>query len=188
MLTNNLSSKNLLLAFLYSPGLADKPNEPISGRTKLTKMVFLFEKELKSKFFNNVEITIPKFTAHYYGPFSAGLYEDLRFFLSIDFIEEKPSKLPLTEIDIYEEKLLFNEDEEFWGVDDPVAHNNIIRYDYCLTEKGQRYTETKVWKLFSDKQIEALKQFKKNINTASIYSILNYVYSKYPEQTANSPA
>ena len=48
-----LTGKDLLLCFLYSPGQTNDINEPIVGRTKLTKMMYLFEKEIYPKFFND---------------------------------------------------------------------------------------------------------------------------------------
>ena len=42
----DITSKDLLLCFLYSPGMDIITNEPIIGRTKLTKMMYLFEKEI----------------------------------------------------------------------------------------------------------------------------------------------
>jgi hypothetical protein len=42
-----MSGKDFLLALLYCPGKDSAENEPVIGRTKLTKMVFLFEKELQ---------------------------------------------------------------------------------------------------------------------------------------------
>ena len=47
----DMNSKDLLLSFLYSPGQTDEYNEPIVGRTKLTKMMYLFEKQIYNKFF-----------------------------------------------------------------------------------------------------------------------------------------
>ena len=58
----DLNSKDLLLSFLYSPGIDSKINEPIVGRTKLTKMMYLFEKELYSQFFEeSIQIKLPIF-------------------------------------------------------------------------------------------------------------------------------
>ena len=82
---NQMSSKDLLLCFLYSPGLTEKVNEPILGRTKLTKMMFLFEKEIYNQFFiDAIDISLPDFRPYHFGPFSNQLFEDLSFFQSIE--------------------------------------------------------------------------------------------------------
>lgn len=43
--------KDLLLAFLYAEGKGRQCNEVICGRTRLEKMMFIFEKELSKDFF-----------------------------------------------------------------------------------------------------------------------------------------
>ena len=82
-----MSSKDLLLSFLYSPGVSEEYNEAITGRTKLTKMMFLFEKQIYKQFFkDSIDIDLPDFEPYYFGPFSKQLFEDLSFFESIGMI------------------------------------------------------------------------------------------------------
>ena len=93
----DITSKDLLLCFLYSPGMDIITNEPIIGRTKLTKMMYLFEKEIFSSFFkDNVDIILPSFEPYYFGPFSRQLFEDLAFFQSIGMIEAEETNIPLS--------------------------------------------------------------------------------------------
>jgi len=42
--------RDILLLLLYSPGVSSQVNEPIAGRTRLVKMLFLFKKELLGQF------------------------------------------------------------------------------------------------------------------------------------------
>ena len=53
MKKKEMNSKDLLLSFLYSPGQKENVNEPIIGSTKLTKMMYLFEKEVYPCFFKD---------------------------------------------------------------------------------------------------------------------------------------
>ena len=39
--------KDILLLLLYSPGVTEKYNEPIKGRTRILKMLFIFFKNNK---------------------------------------------------------------------------------------------------------------------------------------------
>ena len=81
MKKKEMNGKDLLLAFLYSPGVSPQNNEPIVGRTKLTKMMFLFEKQIYPRFFEDtIQIELPVFEPYYFGPFSKQLFEDLSFF------------------------------------------------------------------------------------------------------------
>src|SRR5688572_9464290 len=82
--------KDILLLMLYSPGNTDKVNEPITGRTRLIKMLFLFKEELWPKFRKGVDLQdeeMYNFIPWNYGPFSKDVYDDLTFFTLQKFIE-----------------------------------------------------------------------------------------------------
>lgn len=64
----------------------DEMNEPIRGRTKLQKIVFL----LNSRFGKFSDYA---FSIHYYGPFSRDLAEELEYLRMQGWIEEKPIDL-----------------------------------------------------------------------------------------------
>ena len=53
--------KDILLLLLYSPGKTGNPNEPIVGRTRLIKMLFLFKKEALAHFAHGTEISDENF-------------------------------------------------------------------------------------------------------------------------------
>jgi len=181
---NDLSSKDLLLILLYSPGIGEKYNEAISGRTRIIKMVFLFEKELYKEFFNTIKIEIPEFEPYDYGPFSKSLFDDLRFFTSINFIEAAETRIPLSTSEQYEFELDKSdiEDDEYSFIE-PVGN---VELEYKLTNIGESYVSKYLWKKFSANQHDALKRFKKNINVISLDSLLRYVYTKYPESASKS--
>ena len=82
-----VSSKDFLMLLLYAKG-HKKQFEPIRGRTRIMKMVFLFDKEVRKKFNldkvipNNV---LPDFTPYDYGPFSSKVFDDLEFLVELGF-------------------------------------------------------------------------------------------------------
>ena len=51
--------KDFLLLLLYSDGVSKALNEPVVGRTRLTKMLFLFKQEILAKFRRGDEADIP---------------------------------------------------------------------------------------------------------------------------------
>ena len=53
--------KDILLLLLYSPGKTGKFNEPIVGKTRLIKMLFLFKKEALSHFSRGLKYLIEIF-------------------------------------------------------------------------------------------------------------------------------
>lgn len=184
---NCRSIKDLLLCFLYSPGQENGINEPIVGRTKLTKMMFLFEKEIYNNFFKDgVDITLPEFKAYYFGPFSRQLFEDLSFFKSIGIIQTRETVIPISPADKVESEEVFDYDSsEDWNeacFDEPEKYE----LEYQLSKSGTRYVEDNVWTVLTPKQQEKLQAFKAQINKISLDALLRYVYNRYPEETTKS--
>ena len=181
-----MSSKDLLLALLYSPGTSSKCNEPIVGRTKLTKMVYLFEKEVYKEFFDDIDITLPQFEPYHFGPFSKQLFEDLRFFVSIGFIETKETSVPISTAEKCEVALDAESEDDCWDCASFEESSDDVELKYYLSPSGKKYVEENVWQIFSDNQTNNLLKFKGQINSISLDSLLNYVYNKYPEDAAKS--
>jgi uncharacterized protein YwgA len=184
MIEKELSGKDFLLSLLYCPGKSDKENEPILGRTRLTKMVFLFEKEIKKEFFNNIDIKLPIFDSHNFGPFSKELFDDLNFFVSIGFICTEETSIPISNVEKIEIEMALDDDWEDVGFEE--AEQESVELKYLLSPQGLKYVVENIWGLFSDTQRENLKMFKQQINAISLYSLLRYVYNKYPDYTDKS--
>lgn len=188
MQKKEMNSKDLLLSFLYSPGISNNYNEPIIGRTKLTKMMYLFEKEIYGSFFKgNIEIVLPEFEAYYFGPFSKQLLEDLYFFLSIGMIASKETNIPLSAADEVEINGVFDDDiDEDWKEASFGNPQKSFEMSYELSQNGQRYVRERVWDAFTSTQKEILKAFKGQINKISLDALLRYVYTKYPDDAKKS--
>lgn len=171
-----LTGKKLLLILLKTP-YNGKANSPIIGRTRLTKMVFLFKKELLVDFQkdNNIqEVSMPEFFAWNYGPFSKDLMNDLEFLINQEFIKvtysnETPIKAELAEY-------------TFWLDDindlDYMEYNQEV---FELTNKGIIRADES-WNMLTNNQQSLLINFKKVLNNAPLDRILEYVYKKYDEQ------
>ena len=178
-----LSGKDLLLLLLYAPGVSGKVCEAIRGRTRLTKMVFLFETEIYESFkFDKVMEAekLPEFKAWRYGPFSRDVYSDMDFFAHIGFVEMR---------ECGDGETLEAEAEEFrrWESEVDIADDVVSEYSeevIRLTGLGQGYVEDrKLWDNLSDNQRDALGTFKSRMAAAPLYAILKYVYEKYPKYT-----
>ena len=184
-MAEKLTGKDILLLSLYLPGKTDQKNEPIIGRTRLTKMIYIFNKEIKNKFNNLDQSSLPEFFAYDYGPFSKDLLDDIHFFVNIGFIEEKEEELQLNAADYEEYKYDYNEELGFGSVES-LENDPPNMYSYRLAEKGIVYVRENILENITDKQKEYLIKFKKKINTLSLDSILSYVYNKYPDAAENS--
>lgn len=183
MAKKNIDHKDLLLSFLYSPGQTEKRNEPIFGRTRIMKMMFLFKEEMLNDFLeNNENANMPDFKAYYYGPYSDQVAEDLKIFQGLGFIEANSTAIPLGKQN--DEEYEDDEDEEDNEEDDGMRE----RYEksYTLSEDGERYVQGEVWPQMTDNQKKILKKFKKQINGVSLNTLLDYVYKNYQDQTTKS--
>lgn len=181
VIKKKISGKDILLILLYSPGLTKKYNEPILGKTRITKMMFIFKKEIMRGFDNIDEKSMPEFFSYNYGPFSKELYDDLKFFESIGLIQEENTKNELSEAEEEESMYWISEDEDSDSDD-----YDYYEIKYSLTEKGYDYVKDNLWNELSDDQIEFLVKFKNKINTLSLDMLLDYVYNKYPKYTDKS--
>lgn len=179
--------KDLLLLLLYSPGTTGQVNEPVAGRTRLVKMLFLFKKEVLDRFKKGIGITEENFYQFFgwnFGPFSREVYDDLNFFILRDFItvknleqeslpesvEEWKEWLTMTGMDFHREELGFDE---------------YFEEEFCLTDNGRNFTQ-KIHDSLTKTQKELLTSFKSKINSTPLRAIIRYVYTKYPEMIENS--
>ena len=179
-----LTSKDLLLTLLYCPGIKERENEPIIGRTRLTKMIFLFEKELKKEFFKDINVKELDFEPYNFGPYSKELFDNLKFFLSIGLVYTEKTSIPISSAEKGE--YIYSLDEGLTYEDSDNAKPEDYELKYFLSDNGVKYVEDKVWELFSEKQREQLIAFKRKINSISLDSLLRYIYSKYEEYATKS--
>ena len=179
------TSRDILLLLLYSPGPSGRFGEAIAGRTRLTKMLFLFNKEVYATFrFNKLfDVTsLPQFSAWKYGPFSRDMFVDLDFFLQIEFIESSLGSLTSASEDIAESAFWMQEtDEQEYVLDVPYAEER-----FALTAKGLQFCEERLWPELSENQKGALFEFKRRYLGLPLQVLLKYVYENYPDMTTQS--
>lgn len=182
---SKIKSGDLLLLFLYQSGLNDDINEPVQGRTKLVKSIFLFEKEYYKNFakgdINAIDIILPDFFAWKFGPMSTDVLSDLEFFVNINFIKCIEIKSSCD----------YEEADEFISLQDDISLGNNFEEEYTecnykLSPTGVKYVEVKILPLVNSNQLSLLKDLKKRINRATLKEILDYTYSQYPEYAEKS--
>jgi uncharacterized protein YwgA len=180
--------KDIMLLLLYSQGESGEFCEPIIGRTRIMKLIYLFGKELYDQL--NFKRYIPKeklasFEPYNYGPFSKDVFDDLSFLEDVGFLDVKGlGDAPLAEIEEYRNYLdgfLFG-DELMEGQDSPIIFNEM---SFSLTPKGREFTK-KLYDNLSPKQQEELRNFKKRYNSVSLTALVNYVYRTYPKDAEKS--
>ena len=177
--------KDILLLLLYSPGKTGKFNEPVVGKTRLIKMLFLFKKEALQHFCQGTEISVENFYEFFpwnFGPFSSQVYDDLMFFILRGFIESSAAhqdSLPESEEE-WEKWLDESGTSEIPQEIDPYEEET-----FALTEMGMRFTK-QIYDSLSQSQQKLLKEFKARLSVAPLRAILRYVYKTYPKEIANS--
>jgi len=182
-----LSGRDMLLILLYLPGKTGEYNEAVEGRTRLTKMMFIFNEELSERLNNLDQDSLPDFFAYDYGPFSKNLFDDLRFFMNIDFIQEiEEDKNNLSEAEMGEYMYDINNQRGFEENVDVLNIEPPSSVYYNLTEKGKEYVKNELIELLDEQQKDFLIKFKKKINVLSLDAILEYVYKNYPKYASES--
>lgn len=177
----NLNSKDLLVLLLYLPGHREETCQPISGRTRLMKMVFLFEQELWRKFKFDKQIAqsdLPNFEAYDYGPFAKAVLDDVEFLKGLGFIEtavetdEQEARDELTAYSGWTKKNSTSEQVD--------GGNEYIPERFKLSHIGKGFAEEKLLPRLSQNQKDALAKFKAASTKTPLRQILKYVYEKYP--------
>jgi len=180
--------KDILLLLLYVPGPSKELCEPITGRTRIMKLMYLFEKELYKQYdFHKMipEGKMPAFEPYKYGPFSVDIFKDLSFFMNINFIQqsthgdEEAAMADMEEFERYLEEFIIQDEE----VTAEIASYEQV--EFKLTDQGACFAE-ELLKSLSKEQQAALTKFKVKYMTGNLNSLLVYVYRTYPESATKS--
>ena len=177
--------KDILLVLLYSPGRSDQINEPISGRTRLVKMLFLFREEALPHFHAGTDITSENFYQFFpwdFGPFSTQVHDDLDFFVLHGFIEPRQSSeetLPESAAE-WETWLTASRSD---SAQDPVSEYE--EQQFSLTTRGLAFVEP-MFRSLTVKQRQLLREFKARTVAVPLRALLKYVYENYAAYTSKS--
>lgn len=173
------------MLLLYAAGTTGKTCEPISGQTRLMKMVFLFKKELAGKLEKIVDASaLPSFEAYDFGPFSTEVYSDLEFLVNNGFIAVSRDKMNKTgeaeSSDLEYWRATLNAQDEEPG--DYVDRSFALTELGCEFVKGELLPEAGI----TAAQLGILAEFKKRCVEAPLRALLKYVYTRYESMTAKS--
>lgn len=130
--------------------------EPIEGRTRLQKLMFLLQQQL-----NEEGGDLPweyTFEAYDYGPFAKALYHD------IDYLRRSG---------------LLAEQERHIDTD-------VKQYDYKLTQEGSDLVEEAREAIGLEELLREAETIKQEFNDMRLDELIDYVYSEYPEFAKNS--
>lgn len=178
--------KDLIVLLLRARGHEGREAEPISGRTRLMKMVFLFDKEVRRRFNLDRAIpdsALPEFEPYDYGPFSKQVYADLDFLLAMGFAQVRErGSAPLSPEEVAAEVA------EGWRAAgaDPGRDGSRVEEVFSLSPIGRQFADTVLVNALSPEQRDVLDRFKARCTATPLRALLRYVYTKYPEYTTKS--
>lgn len=175
-----LTGKKLILLLLYAPTRGEKVNEPIAGRTRLMKMVFLFKEEVLNDFQRDKtfdEVALPEYFAWKYGPFSSELLNDLEFLVNQLYICRSESEAVVSDLVVSEAEL---REYDFWVDDVDEFQTKVYAEEvFELTVERGIPKAKEIWDRLSKNQKKYLHEFKEVLNRAPLSRIIEYVYKKY---------
>jgi len=146
--------KLLPLALMYA-----NDGEPIEGRTRLQKMVFLMQQELEKHDQSGVVGTEYDFIPYDYGPFSKELYDDLDAMVDQEFVDD---------------------------TEEPLSSGK-VKYIYEIEDDGEELvdSEAETWEDV-DAIIQLAQEIKREYNDMLLSELIEYVYAEFPEYAEKS--
>ena len=146
--------KLLPLALMYA-----NDGEPIEGRTRLQKMVFLMQKELEQRGQSGAVETEYDFIPYDYGPFSKELYDDLDAMIDQEFVDDTEEPL----------------------------RSGKVKYIYEIEGDGEDLvdSEAETWE-DADAIMQLAQEIKEDYNDMLLSELIEYVYSEYPDYAERS--
>jgi hypothetical protein len=174
--------KDVLLLLLFAPGPTGDEGEPIDGRTRLMKFLYLLHRQLAIE--DKLGIKKPySFEPYHYGPFSKDLYEDLEFLSNVGLITSMPKGLAAPFDQKEEERVV--EDTSIGDSDDDLSL--LFQEErFRLTGKGIDFVRSTLLPDVPEPIMKAIRQIKTDLSPLSLTTLLRYVYAKYPDSAENS--
>ncbi len=174
--------KDILLLLLYAPGATGDDAEPIDGRTRLMKLLYILHRQLELEHRLGIEKPY-SFEAYHYGPFSKDLYDDLEFLANVGLVISTPKGLAGPFDQREEERVVADTSIGESGDDASLLYEE---GRFRLTQKGIDFVRTRLLPNVPDQIMRAISNTKAELGSLSLTTLLRYVYSKYPDSAKNS--
>jgi hypothetical protein len=173
---------------MFAPTADDNSPVPIYGRTRLMKMLFIFEKELSKSFQSDNQLLSFDFEAYNFGPFSRRVFEAMDFLETRGIIESfEISSNVMSRNDMGIDGLL----SEYENETTSLHYNSPYQSEgFKLTRRGIGMIKDKnvwfSWPNLDDSRKKMLIALKTSMVNASLKEILRYVYTKYSNMAEQS--
>jgi uncharacterized protein YwgA len=181
-MVDQINRKDLLLALLYAPGTSGETAEPIDGRTRLMKLLFLLQSELPASK-HGASSGVYRFQAYHYGPFAKDVYEDLEFLENVGLVDGVGRGDAGHADQSEEEKIV---EDSTIGVAEDESAFLFEEQRYKLTLNGRQFVLTRVLPDLPEAILAKAQELKERFANVPLSSLLRFVYSAYPEYAKNS--
>lgn len=174
--------KDAVLLLLYAPGSSGEPCEPIRGRTRFMKLIFLLQRAYD--FPRRAGIgNYYQFEPFRFGPFSKDLYDDISFLENLGYINAREIGDPSI-ADLSEDQRILDE----WLIADDTGDEIEAAFqeeEFSLTEKGREFAAG-LFNSLSLEQKRAFIEVKQRYGALPLTSLLRFVYRTYPEEASET--
>lgn len=161
-----LSKPELVAILLYAPGRTGNIGEPIVGKTRLMKLVFLL---LEEGGLAGEAAETTSFKPYKFGPFDPEVFDAIEALKELDIIEETGTR---------EDEMEMLED-----IAEPYDTDTV----YKLTPQGIAKVE-RIVKQLPPEILRKISNYKSIYGDKPLVEILHYVYGKYPRYAELSEA
>jgi uncharacterized protein YwgA len=178
IMSTKINRKDLLLLLLYSPGPSGEAGEPIDGRTRLMKLLFLLQQDYPVEKILTSSCKYD-FQAYHYGPFTKDVYNDLEFLENVGLIEASSRGIIASPVEQNEEEQLV----ENTSIGESKEDLNITFEEerFKLTERGLNFVINDLLTVVPHELLQDICELKSKFLSQPLISLLRYVYNKYPE-------
>lgn len=179
--SNAFQMKHVLLVMLGSPGATHVDNEPLIGRTRLQKLLFLAAQHLKGE-------SLARFEAYDYGPWDEGIEPDLEFLAGEGLVERSGSADEWRRTDVDKELGAEILDWVRTRSERPQTEEE----SYRLTQKGlewvRRFFESPAFGTTEAKERLAreCQGLKEKYGRVPLSDLVDYVYTQHADFTKGS--
>jgi hypothetical protein len=169
----SLEIDDAIVLLLGAPSRSNRVKGKIEGITRLEKLIFLLERETKSREWLTEDA---KFDAYNFGPFSAKVYQAVDLLSAASLVVDSGA--------------IAENSEDTWEMNNvigeiPGGADQYSTRDFALTERGWRYYNALTSRL-PPGAVEEITDLKDKFATLPLRQLIRYVYQRYDSFTKNS--
>lgn len=169
-------STDLLLTLLYSPGDSSEFGEPIEGRTRMQKLMFLLQQDGEHSELVE-EARGLDYDAYKMGPYSKDLTKNLEELESANIVKSERLKYWIRDD--------ADPGTQEVDVESSGGKEEVESEKYMLTDIGKKIAKD-IWEKLGDDERQSMEEFKSFFNSLSLRQLLIYTYERFPEYTTES--